>query len=113
MSELAYTLLPIGVFLRGLKVDGCLLSLQSTILLCIYVTKLPRAPGDPVGSDAYLQLSRKLSAILPIHVARQLFRSPAESQTPLCLFSTLSSSRCAESGLVERIQPASLQSRTH
>ena len=44
---LAYTLLPIGKFLRGLKVDGCLLSLQSTILLCIYVTKFPRAPVGP------------------------------------------------------------------
>ena len=46
-SELGYTLLPIGVFLRGLKVDGCLLSLQSTILLCIYVTNFPRALVGP------------------------------------------------------------------
>ena len=40
------TLLPIGVFLRGLKVEGCLLSLQSTILLCTF-PRSPKAFGCP------------------------------------------------------------------
>ena len=57
------TLLPIGVFFLGLKVEGCLLSLQETI---VFSTNGKRSTTSFIeGSlESHFQLSRKLFAML-------------------------------------------------